>query len=77
MDDRSLYLLEEAILETLESKLTTIETKEELISHVERIARSINPSVTKEDVEKITTDINTFNPINNSLLRPEETEHGI
>ena len=68
MDDRSLYLLEEAILETLESKLTTIETKEELISHVERIARSMSPSVTKDDVEKISTDINTFNPINNYLF---------
>jgi hypothetical protein len=43
MDERSLYLLEEAILETLESKLTTIETKEELISHV-RENRQVNKS---------------------------------
>ncbi len=68
MDERSLYLLEEAVLETLESKLTTLETKEELHAQVERIARSINPSVTADDIALITTEINSFKPVNEYLF---------
>ncbi len=71
MDERSLYLLEEAILETLESKLTSLETPEEALAQVERIAKTINPSITPEEIKKVAADINAFGPVQKYLVNED------
>jgi len=73
MDEHSLYLLEEAILETLESKLTALETKEEIAIQIEKIAKTIDPSITAEELKKVISDANSFAPIEN-YLRDENVE---
>lgn len=73
MDERSLYLIEEAILETLESKLISLETKEEISAQIERIAKTINPSISDEDIRKVVADANSFYPVD-KFLADEDVE---
>lgn len=67
MDERSLYLLEEAILETLESKLTSVESKEEITAQIEKLARTINPGISQAEVKKVAEDANVLWPIEKYL----------
>ncbi len=68
MDEQSLYLLEEAVLETLESKLTSVETKEEVAQKIASIAKTINPSINKEEIKSVVDDANNFRPIDDYLV---------
>ncbi len=68
MDEQSLYLLEEAVLETLESKLTSVETKEEVALQIASIAKTINPSISKDEIKSVVDDANNFRPIDDYLV---------
>ncbi len=67
MDDESLQKFESIILEALSSKLISIDNKEEASIFIEKTIKSINPTVTREEVEKLVADINNFWPIEKYL----------
>lgn len=68
MDEKGFYLLEDAVLDTLESKLASLSTKEEVNYQMEQIAKKISPSITDQDLKKLVEDANSFAPIDKYLV---------
>ncbi len=67
MDEKSLYQLVDAILETLEGKLPSIEKKEDAIYEIEYVAKRIDPSIAQDDLKRVVEEVNNFSPINKYL----------
>ena len=67
MDEESLKKFEEVILDALSSKLTGFDSSSDAKAFIEKTIKSINPTVTKEEIEKLVEDINNFRPIEKYL----------
>ncbi len=68
MKDEDFYELELSVFSALEGKLANMTSQEEIDSYVERIVRSIHPTIAKDELEKIVKDAKTFAPIDSYLV---------
>lgn len=74
MDEESFYNFENEILDALLGKLTDIEKSAEVSSYIERVvAKSLEPTATKEDIQRVIEEANSFRPID-KYLDDEEVE---
>ena len=63
MDDATFFNFEDEVLDLLASKLSVYQRQEDIDAAIERAAKTIDPEITKQDLDKLVKDINAFDPI--------------
>ena len=67
MKEDEFYDLEFSVFTALEGKLANINTETEIDSYIERVTKSIHPTSTKDEIDKVVKDAKTFGDIDNYL----------
>ncbi len=67
MDEEVIYDLELSVFTALEGKLANMATQKEMDEHLEKVAKSIHPTATKEEVDRVISDARTFGAIDKYL----------
>ncbi len=67
MDEQSLLALEDAVLETLASKLIAIGDPEDTEKELRQIIKSISPSIDEDEIKYLVNEISRFYPVDKYL----------
>jgi len=68
MDDTEFYNFESNVFDALEGKLALFSDEEEKSRQIASIAKTLNPSASQEDINRIIQDSKTFDPIDKYLF---------
>jgi len=71
LDENELKLLEAQVYDQLKGVLDTLPSEQDKARYIESVAKTIDPSASKEDIERIIADATNFYPINKYLGNPD------
>ncbi|MGC8662695.1 MAG: CpaF family protein [Candidatus Micrarchaeia archaeon] len=70
MKEKELKILEGEVYEQLRGMLNSVQTKEDKKKYIEEVAKSIEPALEIDDLQKIVEDSDNFYPINDYIRDP-------
>jgi len=71
LDENELKLLEAQVYDQLKDVLDTLPSEQDKARYIESVVKTIDPSASKEDIERIIADATNFYPINKYLGNPD------
>jgi len=71
LDENELKLLEAQVYDQLKGVLDTLPSEQDKARYIESVAKTIDPSASKEDIERVIADATNFYPINKYLGNPD------
>ncbi len=71
MDENTFYNFEDEVLDLLASKLSIYQRQEDIDAAIERAAKTVDPEITKQDLDHLVKDINSFDPIDQYINNDE------
>ena len=71
LDENELKLLEAQVYDQLKGVLDTLPSEQDKARYIESVAKTIDPSASKEDIERVIADATNFYPINKYLGDPD------
>jgi len=71
LEENELKILEAQVYDQLRGIMNTLPSEQDRARYIESVAKVINPSASKEDIERVIADATNFYPINNYLGNPD------
>ncbi len=71
MDEDAFYNFEDEVLDLLASKLSIYQDDKDARAAIERAAKTVDPEITKQDIDRLAKDINSFDPITQYINNDE------